>query len=1295
MDNLKTKIAHCMYADQVRFRKRLRRIQRTAGEQALQKLERDIQRSADRRTLRLEALPKPSFPGVLPISKHTAEITALIDQHQVVIVSGETGSGKSTQLPKICMSAGRGVGGMIAHTQPRRIAARNVAARIAQELERPLGSVVGYKVRFDASVSPACNVKVVTDGVLLAEIQSDRWLSHYDTIIIDEAHERSLNIDFILGYLKRLLAKRRELKVIVSSATLDTERFSEFFSGAPIVEVSGRGYPIEVRYREPTRALDAPDADLDEALRDAVQEVLADGPGDVLVFFSGEREIRDAAHMLRTMKLDDVEVLPLFARLPFAQQQRVFKPAKGRRIVLSTNVAETSVTVPNVRYVIDIGRARIGRYSHRSTVQRLPIEPISQAAANQRMGRCGRVAPGVCVRLYSEADFLARPAFTEAEIKRTDLAAVVLQLRALGIEDVEAFPFIEQPDRRHVNDALRLLQELGALSERGTLTDVGKRLARLPLDPRIGRILLEASELDCVREVLVIAAALSVPDPRERPPEARLAARAAHERFKDDRSDFVTLLNLWEFYTEQLVTLSSARLRALCKKRFLSYSRLREWNEVHAQLCHIAREMGLVSHNESASFSRLHRALLSGLLRNVGNRRAEREYTGVRDTTFKLSPGSGQYGRGAKWIVAAELIETSELYAHTVARVRAEWIERAARSALRRSYFDAYWDAQRAQVMVFEQSAMFGLVVVPKRRVRYAPVSREGAREIFIRSALVESDFAKDVDFVQHNRAVIEQLRLEEAKLRRPGVMLNDDDIFAFYDSIVPQSVCDGSTFEGWRKRITRDAQAAVRLTAAQIRRSGAVPVSPTQYPASISIGEYTFALSYTFAPGRDDDGVTVTVPKALLGELTQDPFEWLVPGMLREKTEAMLRALPKALRREIAPLTPLLDSFAERTVYASSMLSAALAAHVLSERGVRVDARHWHEGGTAELSAHLQMRFCAVDAAGMVVGSGRDLAILQRELAVQLAGPAVGGRACEPQSQEWQFEELHASAEIMRGNTSVLAYPGLVVSNDVVVKQHFESRTAAMACSREAMFTLIKQRSAKPLRALRRTLPGIEALSLMYAMVAPLRGAPAAAADESPSAELRRHLMQRVVERAYLNDVDLPQNNAEFAALLARGHERLDEVARALCSLCERVLVSHRRFRNKRNDINVSGFQSNYADLDEQVNRLVYRGFVADTPYATFAELPRYLLAAERRLDKLHRGGARDGQKMAQFEQLWRRYALRKIDHDERGREDPELERYRWLLEEYRVSVFAQELGTALPVSRKRLDEQWQKVTA
>ena len=841
--------------------------------------------------------PRLAVDPALPIAAHAATIARGLGEHRVLIVCGDTGSGKTTQLPKMCLERWPDEPRRIGHTQPRRIAARSVAARVAKETGTQIGDLVGYQVRFDRRVAKRSRLKFMTDGILLAEVQADPSLREYRAIIVDEAHERSLNIDVLLGHLRRLVRRRADLSVIVSSATIDTRRFSAFFEDAPVIEVSGRRYPIEVRYRPP------PEGDVQSGLSAAIAEVYREeDEGDVLVFLASEREIRESAEALRRLRLPNTEVLPLYARLPLRDQHRVFEPGTMRRVVLATNVAETSLTVPGIRYVIDAGRARMSRHAHRHAVQRLPVEPISRASADQRKGRCGRIGAGVCVRLYSSEDFAARPEFTEPEIMRSGLAAVLLQLKAIGVDDLFEFPFLDRPERRRSSDAERLLRELGAL-EGGTLTDIGWALARMPVDPRTGRMLIEAAALGVLDEVLVIAGALSVADPYERPPGAESQAQGAQERFRSERSDFMGLLRLWQTYRQRTRVRSLSFARKFCRRHFLSFSAMREWQDVHDQLRQAARDIRLKGERKAPTYGRVHRALLAGLVRNVGMRSDLHEYSGVRDLSFRISPGSALFARRPKWVVAADLVETERLYAHRVAEVRPEWIERSSLPLLRRTHFDAHWDAARAEAMVYEQTSLYGLTLVPRRRVRFAPISRSEARALFIRAGLVEGHFESRAECLVHNREVVAGLRRFDHKHRRPDVAIRDQDVFDFYDDNLPESACDGVSFAAWWQRCPRVERERLMMQSARIGRPPARN-SDRDFPDHWCLEDASLPLTYRFSPGEIEDGIGINVPLPLLGRLDPGVFEWLVPGLRKEKVLAMLRALPKPLRRELMPLS-------------------------------------------------------------------------------------------------------------------------------------------------------------------------------------------------------------------------------------------------------------------------------------------------------------------------------------------------------------------------------------------------------
>ena len=1243
---------------------------------------------------RIRQLPRPSFPEALPISAHAGEIGEAIRAHPVVIVCGETGSGKTTQLPKICLSVGRGAAGFIGHTQPRRVAARSTAARIAAELDTNLGERVGYKLRFDQRVSDDCYLKVLTDGMLLAEIQSDRDLRAYDAIIIDEAHERSLNIDFLLGYIKTLLVRRRDLKLIISSATIDTERFSEFFGDAPVIEVSGRGYPVELRYRPPVENA-GEEPDLHDSVVAAVDALCDEGPGDILVFLPGERDIRDLRQTLRRQQGDACEVLPVYARLPLAQQQRLFEPHGKRRIVLATNVAETSITVPAVRYVIDPGLARISRYGKRGSVQRLPIEPVSRASADQRMGRCGRTAPGVCVRLYSEESYQARPEFTEPEIRRTNLAAVLLEMRALGIHDLDAFPFLDAPDRRRVNDGYRLLRELGAIDADDRLTPVGRRLARFPVDPPIGRMILAAEELGCLSQVLVIASALSVADPRERPADAEAAATASHKRYQDERSDFMGLLKLWDYAHEGTRGLRGGRLKSFCREHFLSLPRLREWQEVHRQLREIVRHMGLRPRRQEASFSRIHRALLAGLLRNIGVRNSEGTYTGLHDTTFHISSQSGQSQRQARWVVAAELVETHRLYAHQVARIRTEWIERAAGDLLRRTHFDAHWDAQRGEVMVFEQTGVHGLTVTPRRRVRLAPISREDAHAIFIQSAIMDRTLASPAEFLKQNAAVVDGLRSYEHKLRRPDVLVADADVYSFYMSLLPEGVCDSKTFEAWRRRAEREDPQSMLMDAEALQREPLPESAQWDFPDRVEFEQRELALAYRFDPAAGDDGVTVEVPLEFLSRVRAEPFEWLVPGLLEEKVLAMLKLLPKSSRRELLPLADAAREFLAEGARGTGSLGDALREFLRSRRGVDVPEDSWQRSRLeAKLSPYLLMNFRVLDDNGACLGEGRDILRLQGRLGEgpgAIPAPVARGGYLREGLRDWLVDSLPDVVEERSDGRLVRGYPALVDRQASVSLELCPSPEAAAEVHGAGVRRLYALTASRELRRMLRDIPGLETLELLHGMLPDAPGyVTASLADNTP---LGPAILDRAVERVMPGAADIrDEEGFRHAAASANGALRAE--AEALAGLAGRILEEHRGLLALRGEPESMLPGDSLGDIDTQLRHLVYRGFIEATPDPALEDYPRYLAALGMRLDKLRRGGAGDSRKLAAITPLWQRFAARAAEHAGRGRRDPELDRYRWMLEEYRISLFAQEQGTAFRISPKRLESQWRKVS-
>jgi ATP-dependent helicase HrpA len=1194
-----------------------------------------------------------SYPPELPVSARRDEIVAAIRDSQVVVIAGETGSGKTTQLPKMCLDAGRGVDRQIGHTQPRRIAARAVAERVAAELGTELGDVVGYQVRFTDRSSERTRVKVMTDGILLAEIQHDRDLRRYDTLILDEAHERSLNVDFLIGYLAQLLPRRPDLHVVITSATIDTARFAAHFGDAPVIEVTGRTYPVEVRYRPP-----ADDVDQVSAITNAVQELAAEGPGDVLVFLSGEREIRDTADALTGLDLPQTEVLPLFARLSAAEQHRVFQPHPGRRVVLATNVAETSLTVPGIRFVVDPGTARISRYSHRTKVQRLPIEKVSRASADQRAGRCGRVEAGICVRLYDEDDYRARPEFTDPEILRTNLASVILQMVALDLGDVASFPFLDPPDRRLVRAGLELLTELGAVETvegRLRLTGIGQQLARLPVDPRIGRMLVAAGEQGCVREMLVIAAALSIQDPRERPAEAQAAADELHARFRDPGSDFVAYLNLWSYLHDQQRALSGNAFRRLCRSEFLHYLRVREWQDLHAQLRQAARSLGLVPAAVDSHPDAVHRALLAGLLTHIGMRDEEkREYLGTRGSRFTIWPGSVVARKQPRWVMAAELVETSRLFGRTVARIDPEWVEPLAPHLVVRSISEPHWSAEAGAALAYERVTLLGLPVVARRRVQYARIDPVHARKLFLRHALVEGDWHTPLRFVRENRRALAEPTEAEHRTRRRDAMVDEDELYDFYDRLLPGSVVSGRTLESWWRSEKRRRPGLLTM------RRPAPDYDRDDYPDTWPHPELDLPLVYRFAPGEPDDGVTVRVPLPVLNRLRPASFTWQVPGYRVELVTALLRTLPKQVRTRFVPAPDVARAaVAELPCTGEGALYPALQ-HVLQRlSGAPVPPGEWRPDA---LPDHLRVRFAVVDPeSGDVVAAGRDLGVLQRELApyVQTAVAAVAADVERTGLTAWPGGELPRT--VARG--AVEGFPALVDEGTTVGVRVLATPLDQARAMWRGTRRLLLLSCGSPVKAVVARLAPAEKLALGGYPHAPvpelLDDCVAAAVDDlvreagGPVWDDAAWTALRDAVRADLHDATLrvTRDVAATLRLLSAVDTRLAELA------------------------DVDAVADALADARAQLAGLLPAGFVVAHGARRVRELPRYLTALERRLGALPGDAARDRSRLATVQRVTREW-------ESAGRPVAA----RWLIEELRVSLWAQQLGTAVPVSEARI---------
>ncbi len=1294
LEQLQAAIGECLLTDRAELLRRWHGLRRRAREgkpydRGLAELETALAAASARAQQRAAQRPAVSYPEELPVSARREDIAAAIARHQVVVIAGETGSGKTTQLPKICLELGRGVAGLIGHTQPRRIAARSVAARIAEELKTPLGQAVGYKVRFTDRTSPQSYVKLMTDGILLAEVQGDRDLLAYDTLIIDEAHERSLNIDFLLGYLTQLLPRRPDLKLIITSATINTERFAAFFGGAPVLEVSGRTYPVEVRYRPVAAEDGTPDADEDSRDRDLPQAIVEaleevghlDPLGDVLVFLPGEREIREMAEVLRKQRLPHTEVVPLFGRLSAAEQDKVFQPHGGRRIVLATNVAETSLTVPGIRYVIDSGLARISRYSPRTKVQRLPIEAISQAAANQRAGRCGRVAAGVCIRLYSEEDFLGRPLYTDPEIWRTNLAAVILQMGALALGDVEDFPFPDPPDSRAIGDGFQLLHELGAMDQQRRLTDIGRQLARLPLDPRLGRMLLAAAREGSLHEVMIIAGALTVQDPRERPLEAQQQADQKHARFSDpeQKSDFLAWLKLWDYYHEQARHLSQSKLRALCRAEFLSYVRLREWHDIHGQLMALVNELKLRINTEPADYGSIHRALLTGLLGNIALKGEDKLFLGARNIKLNIFPGSSQFRKPPKWIVAAELVETTKLYARSVAAIDPEWLEPLARHLIKRNHFEPHWEKKSAQVAAFERVTLYGLPIVEKRRVNYGPIDPTLSRELFIRHALVEGDYQTRAPFFAHNRQLVAEVEELEAKARKRDILVDEQVLFEFYDARLPQGIYSGKSFEQWRAQAESDAPQLLFLTREVLMQHAAGAVTENQFPDVLRCDNLAVKLDYHFEPGHPADGVTAVIPLAALTQVSIQPFDWLVPGLLKDKLIALIKTLPKQLRRNFVPAINFAEALLGVLQPGEGVLLEAMAHQLKRMSGIDIPPDAWQ---VQELPPHLRMNYRVVDERGKVLGEGRELDVLQQELSGKVRHTLT---QAVPQKREtglerdgltdWDFEALPVSIEVKRHGLTLRAWPALVDQGESVAIRLFESEEAAHGAQRDGLLRLCLLRAREKVKYLRRNLPGINVMCMHYAGVGACE-------------ELKDELVTTVCREAFLGVEPWPRSRAEFVQRLSEGEARLLETAQSLCGALADALAAFHAVSKKLKGNIAPALLPEMNDIGAHLQQLVHRHFVLHTPYAWLLQYPRYLKAVQARLDKCGRNPVRERENRLALDKLWQPLQACMAQ----GTLSPAQEEFRWLLEELRVSLYAQELKTVQPVSVVRLAKLWQE---
>jgi ATP-dependent helicase HrpA len=1278
-------------------------------ETAFQKLAEDIQSSRDWVSKRKELLSEISYPD-LPISSRREEIAKAIDENQVIVLAGETGSGKTTQLPKICLDLGLGCKGLIGHTQPRRLAARTVATRIAEELNTSLGDRVGYQVRFHEQVNDSTQVKLMTDGILLAETKNDRFLEKYEVLILDEAHERSLNIDFLLGYIKRILSKRPDLKVIITSATIDLERFSKHFDNAPVIEVSGRTYPVDIIYRPLNEMAGENEktSDMYQGILSVIEEIQGMERkagrmphGDFLVFLSGEREIREAADVLRKADLKGTEILPLYARLSLSEQQKIFtrNGTSSRRITLSTNVAETSLTVPGIKYVIDTGLARISRYSYRSKVQRLPIEAISQASANQRAGRCGRVSDGVCIRLYSEEDFIGRSEFTDAEIRRTNLAAVILQMLSLKLGDIAEFPFVDPPDSRFINDGFKLLQELGAVNSKRQITTIGWQLAKLPIDPRLGRMVIESARNNCLREMLVIVSALGIQDPRERPQDKRQASDEKHRLYAHEESDFLTFVNLWNLYETQRQVLTQNQLRKYCNKNFLSYMRMREWRDTHRQLHIICKELKAKDHTfvereEDASYESVHRALLAGLLSHMGVKQENKEYLGARNRRFFLFPGSVVYKKAPKWVMAAEMVETSQLYARCIAKIDPAWAEKLAPNLIKRNYSEPHWEKKRAEVVATEQVTLYGMVIVPKRKVSYGTIDGVVSHELFIREALVEGELNSAARFIKKNRALLKGIEKLEAKSRRKDLLVDEEQLYEFYrlrlKSLSGEHIVNGAGFEKWRKTVERDDPECLVMQEEDILQRSADHVSERAYPDYLNWEGARLKLFYHFSPGANDDGVTLQVPLPLLTSLPLQQIEWLVPGMLADKCTAILKGLPKQQRKHFVPVPNYVDAFIQAVEFGVGNLYEVFAHHLLRMTGVRIQER---ELRAAVLVDHLHMNLRLVDEKGRLLDESRDWEQLNSKYASQIS-QRLTERSDKSADDSWDswgrvgltrwdFGVLEAACNVHKyAGVEIEAYPALVDMGESVTLCLKPHQAEAMQASVEGIVRLASLNMKEQIRFARKAINNEK-----------LTGAILRSSGLLTKQTCDDDIIWHSIRQLLKVDEALIRNAEQFDDAVARCKAELVPACEALLVLVGQLFDSYHQIQKQLkgkvqlNEVPVLN------DIKQQLAGLLCPRFIKTVPHGALVHYPRYLKAIELRLEKFRRNLRQECLLSDQLEKMYSQYQARYKRNVDQGIYDPELDLYRWLIEEYRVSLFAQQLGTQNTVSEKRLKQQWSKV--
>lgn len=1274
-----------MLFDRFRFNKNFNALIEKHNEDKALQLEKQIKNSIQLAETRASNKPIPSFPANLPVNERHDDICKAIEDNQLIILCGETGSGKTTQLPKLCLKMGRGIFGMIGHTQPRRIAARSVAARIAEELKTELGESVGYKIRFDDKLNINSHIKVMTDGILLAEIQNDPFLQNYDTLIIDEAHERSLNIDFILGYLKQLLPKRPDLKVIITSATIDPERFAKHFSGAPIIEVSGRTYPVEVRYN-PLNSDDA-QSDKNEAQKDQQQAILnavdelghearsSTSSGDILIFLSGERQIRETSDFLRKQMDNKTEVIPLYSRLSNAEQQKVFKTSAHRRIVLATNVAETSLTIPGIQYVIDTGFARISRYSYRTKVQRLPIERVSQASANQRKGRCGRTSDGICIRLYSEDDFNNRSVFTDAEILRTNLASVILQMHNIRLGNIEKFPFIDKPDSRLIKDGYQLLEELQAMKKQ-SITPIGKILSRFPVDPRYARMLIAANEFSCLNEILVIVSALSIADPRDRPMDKQQAADQAHSQFKDDKSDFVAYVNLWNFYQEQRQELSQNKLRKLCKKHFLSYTRMLEWRDIHSQLIKQCRETKYKINTTVAGYDAIHQALLSGLLSHTGIKNEDGEYQGSRNSIFTIFPGSNLRKKKPLWIMAAEMMETQRHYGVTVAQIDPLWLEKQASHLIKRSYFEAHWEKRPAQIAAYEKSTLYGLVINPRKKINYGPIDPEFSRELYIRGAFVNREYSSHAAFFHHNEKLFSDIENLEHQSRRQDVLVDDEVVYQFYDECIPTGIYNSKNFDSWRKDIEKDKPELLYLSRDYLMQHSAGDITEEQYPKYLLVNNAPLPLSYHFDPASEDDGVTLTVPVTLLNTLNPVQFEWLIPALLREKVTQLIKTLPKNLRKNFVPVPQFADACIEAISDQSSPLLHTISQQLTQISGIKIPDDAWQADS---LDLHFFMNFDIRDQHNKSISQGRNLAELQNTLSKEVSKQFSNTIKWEVEQKglnQWDFDELPEVIKKNVNNITINGYPALQDDEDSVSIVVVDRQSLAEEIHHGGLKRLYLLSIRQQIKYLTKNLPNIQKICMSYASIGSCN-------------DLKLAIIDATIEKSFFNSKIRVSSHKAFEEVLQQGSNKIVDNANEICEVLSQIFNDFNKIKKQLKKNTKPNWLISISDIQSQLDSLLYEDFIYFTPIENLKSYPRYLQAIQQRLDKLQQTAERDRQHTEQLSVYWDRF----IELNDEYYENPVFSLFRWMLEEYRVSLFAQGLKTKIPVSEKRIEKQWQEV--